>query len=128
MPYVKTKDCKDYPEVVKMVYEHLNRRFGTSARVSSIYELWESAYGMEEYDLLDKKDPDVQSFLTDFMEIVIDWNNKKPVDLENLYEKFLRSGDFTRSEIQLFESGEPAKRMWAVLLAITDTINQNKIY
>ena len=51
MSYLKTKDCRDYPQLVKIVYEYLNQKYGSSARVSDFFNLWRDSYGIEEYDM-----------------------------------------------------------------------------
>ena len=128
MPYYKTKDSKDYPEVTKQTYELLNRTYGTSARVSDIFDLWKLAYRIEDYELLDPNQMQIHNFLSYFMDRIIEWNSGKKVDLLGLYNDLLVAGDFSQSERYLFESSEPENRMWAVVLAITDTTNKNKIY
>ena len=123
-----TKDCRDYPQLVKNIYEYLNLKYGSSARVSDFFNLWRDSYGIEEYDYFNYKDPRVHEFLSYVMDRAIDWNNGKKVDLHELYESLLVFGDFTQKERNLFEIGDPDKHMWAVILSITDTTNSNKIY
>lgn len=128
MSYTVTKDCKDWPATVKSTYEVLNKRFGSSARASDIFELWRIAFGLEELELLDNRMVQNGNYQAYLIDRLIDWNNGKKVDLHELYESVLEAGDFTASEKRIFESGEPENRMWAIILAITDPGNRNKIY
>lgn len=128
MSYTVTKDCKDWPATVKNTYEVLNKRFGSSARASDIFELWRIAFGLEELELLDNRMVQNGNYQAYLIDRLIDWNNGKEVDLHELYESVLEAGDFTASEKRIFESGEPENRMWAIILAITDPGNRNKIY
>ena len=128
MSYLKTKDCKDYPQLVRNIYEYLNMKYGSSARVSDFFNLWRDSYGIEEYDYFNYKDPRVHEFLSYVMDRAIEWNDGKKVDLHELYQSLLTFGDFTQKEKNLFEIGDPDKHMWAVILSITDTNNNNKIY
>jgi hypothetical protein len=128
MSYLKTKDCKDYPQLVKLIYEHLNVKYGSSARISDFFNLWRDSYGITEYDYFNYKDPRVHEFLSYIMDKAIDWNAGREVDLHELYTSLLTFGDFTQKEKYMFETGDPEEHMWAVILSITDTTNKNKIY
>lgn len=128
MQYFKTKNSRDYPLSTIFTYERLNKAYGQNARVSDIFNLWKLAYELEEFDLLDLKQIQAHEFLSYFMDKIIEWNQGKEVDLLGLYKDLLEAGEFSLSERRLFELGEPENKMWAVILAITDPTNKNKIY
>ena len=61
------------------------------------------------------------------MDRQLEWMKGEEVDLTEIYEAILTTGDFTSNEKRLFQVGKPEERIWGILLAITDPTNINNI-
>lgn len=126
-PFKTTKDCKDFPGTTRKTYIVLNSRFGNNIRVSDIFELWRLAFRIDEFTLLDERMIQNGEFQAYVMDKIIAWNRGEEIDMNEIYQKILETGEFSQTELRIFESGEPEYRIWAIILAITDPNNTNNI-
>lgn len=114
----------DYTEVTVLTYNLLASRFGHFARITDIWRMLCFAYSIPEFEILNLQDPHIGEFESYLLDRVIDWNNEKPVDFEEIKDSILRFGDFTSTEKFLFDAGSFEDRLWAIFLVLSDpTLN-----
>lgn len=125
--YKKTKDSRDFTDTAVNVYHRLIQRYGGTARISNMFELFKEAYGIDEYMVLDPKTCQNGPFESYLMDELMVWLNGDEVDMSEIYKSILEAGDFTLNEKRLFEIGKPEERIWAIFLAISDPANTSNI-
>lgn len=125
--YIKTNQDKEFTDGFRHAYHLVNSHFGTTARMSNIFEMLRIAYSIEEYSMLDTRLIQNASLESYLMDRQIEWMQGKPVDFKNIYDAIITAGDFSAAEKGQFELGNAGEKLWAIFLAITDPTNENNI-
>lgn len=124
---IKTKNDKDYPELVRLVYHKLNDKYGTGARINRIFEMLRYIYDLQDFMVLDLNQVQGYQFESWLIDRQCDWMSGKPVNFREVYNAILTAGDFIGSEKKLFELGDIEERLWAIFLAVCDPNNETNI-
>lgn len=122
---IKTKEDKDFTDTVVQVYKLINGRYGNTARITSMFELFKTAYGLKEFLIFDPKYCQNGNFDSWLIDQQIKWMNGSEVNLSEVYRAILKAGQFTGFEKRIFESGHAPERIWAIFLAVCDPNNSN---
>jgi hypothetical protein len=125
--YIKTNQDKEFTDGMRTAYHLVNSHFGTTARISNIFEMFKIAFSLEDYSMLDTRVVQNATLESYLMDKQIEWMSGQPVDFKEVYEALLTAGDFSMSEIRRFELGNAGEKLWAIFLAITDPTNNNNI-
>lgn len=125
--YIKTNQDKEFTDGLRFTYHLVNSHFGTTARISNIFEMFRIAFSIDEYSMLDTRDVQNATLESFLMDKQIDWMGGKPVDFKEVYDAIITSGEFSVSERRQFELGNAGEKLWAIFLAITDPTNSNNI-
>lgn len=117
MKLIKNNKDTDFTPTVESTFNLLNWMYGSySIRVNNIFQLIKSSYGIDEFEIFDPRycnNGVLESYLIDKQ---IDWIEGKDVNFEEIYNKLLELGDFSKSERIIFENGNIEERLWAIYL------------
>lgn len=119
MKLIKNNKDTDFTPTVEVTFELLRWKYGSyAARISNIFQMIKDVYDIDDFEILDPRvinNGELDSYLMDRQ---IDWMAGKDIDFEEVYNKILEVGDFTKSERDLFEGGKIEERLWAIYLAV----------
>mgnify|MGYP003294618066 CR=1 FL=1 len=115
---IKNKNSNDYTDTVRYVYYIISKKYGYTARISEIWELLRDSFGIKEFELLEPRLITNGSFESYLIDRVIDWQNGKEVNFTDIYKAILEVGDFTGTELLMFDSGNTEERLWGIFLSI----------
>ncbi len=112
---------KDIPDSVKQIWKLLSQTFKYTARISNIWPLLSTSFGLSEFELLNTATNEnimLESYLIDKM---IEWQSGKDVDFSEIAERIKASQEFTEKEkVLVFEDEEEiGLRLWAIFLSIS---------
>lgn len=112
------KDLSNLSDITKTVYILLRNKYGYTLRISNFWKLLTDSVGINEFELINFRElvnGEIETFLMDYQ---IKWMNGEDVDFFDIVDMILRVGDFTRSEKELFESGNMEDRVFGIYLSI----------
>lgn len=125
--YIKTKNSKDFTDTVIYTYRRLNKLYGPTARITSMFELFRDAFEIEEFLVFDPRFCQNGTFQSWLMDRQKDWMEGREVDFNEVFKAILEAGDFTKQEQRSFILGDAPERIWAIFLAVCDPGNTNNI-
>ncbi|MBP3732192.1 MAG: hypothetical protein J6I84_02990 [Bacilli bacterium] len=117
---IKTIDDTDYTDITKMSYRILTREYGYTARISDIWKLLLSVYGLQEFEILDSREYQNGNFESYLSEEYYGWLHHRKVDFGEIEKAIMAVGDFTGTEKLLLGSGDMQERLWAIFICLSD--------
>lgn len=128
---IKSNKDIDFTPTTESTFNLLRWKYGAyAARISNIFQLLKDAFGIEEYEMLDPRVINNGVLDSYLMDRQVDWMSGKEINFNEIYNKILEVGEFSKTERDLFESGKIEERLWAIYLLVCnpgiDNLNKLK--
>lgn len=114
------EELNNLPESFKGTYLTIKNRWGYTARISSLLEMIQYSYGISEWELLEPKDVNNGEIQGEWMDTLKEYMAGKAIDFGKIWEDIKTTFDFSIRELNLIETGEIDKRLWAIYTVLTD--------
>ena len=116
--FCKSKEDPISP-TAKVFYDTITEKFSFLARVSRFWEMLPLTFGIPRFEILDLGDFRIGQFENYLIDKMIEWENGKEIDFDEVGQRCLGAGDFTGTELLLMSEVNLPLRIWALFLAIT---------
>ena len=116
--YLKNKNNVDYTDQVRVFFNVINEKYKYSARVSDIWSLLMTGFGIKEFVLLDPKFYANGKLEADLIDYLISWKNEEDIDFSEIAKEILETGDFTGAERLMFSNNNLEECLWAIYMIL----------
>ena len=116
--YLKNRNNIDYTDQVRVFFNVINEKYKYSARVSDIWSLLMTGFGIKEFVLLDPKFYENGKLEAELIDYLISWKNEKNIDFSEIAKLILETGDFTGAEKLMFSNNNLEDCLWAIYMVL----------
>lgn len=108
------------PQTFKGTYITTRDRWGYTARISELLEMIQFSYGIDEWEFLDTRTVNNGEIQGKWMDSLLEYKSGKGIDFGKIWEDTKNSFQFSTRELNLIETGEIDKRLWAMFTVLVD--------
>lgn len=101
-------------EAFRGTYLQIKNHWGYTARISSLLEMIQYCYGIQEWELIELREVNNGDMQAKWMDSLLEYREGKDVDFGAIWEDLKSRLSFSISELNLIETGEIDQRLWAI--------------
>ena len=116
--YLKNKNSSDYTSQVRVFFNVIDTRFRYSARISDIWALIMTGFGLQQFDILEPQFYNNGEFESKLINYLISWKNGEDIDFSEICSLVLSVGDFSKAEKLMFGNNNLEECLWAIFMVI----------
>ena len=116
--YLKNKNSSDYTSQVRVFFNVIDTKFRYSARISDIWALIMTGFGLQQFDILEPQFYNNGEFESKLINYLISWKNGEDIDFSEICELVLSVGDFSKAEKLMFGNNNLEECLWAIFMVI----------
>ena len=116
--YLKNKNSSDYTSQVRVFFNVIDTKFRYSARISDIWALIMTGFGLQQFDILEPQFYNSGEFESKLINYLISWKNGEDIDFSEICALVLSVGDFSKAEKLMFGNNNLEECLWAIFMVI----------
>lgn len=116
--YVKNKNNSDYTNQVRVFFNVLNSKYKLSARISDIWMLIMTGFGLQQFSILEPRLYNNVEFESKLIDYLLKWKKGNDLDFSEIANLVLNVGDFSGAEKLMFGNNNLEECLWAVFMVI----------